>query len=823
MSSKKFFFPPVEPQPKSKKKDKDDDDDYKEEEEDDDDDDIIEENTTNKHLEPKSKKRKVVSTKNDDDFEYEEENAAVEENENNSKENEKLKEPAKSRARRRRRRIESTATSFNFTSPPAGIVAAPVAPPATSSSTSPDSALSNSSSTKSASNTNNSVQPPVTPTLMTKPNESTNAIEVDEEPDEEEPDEEESEEESEESRKENSWVYKFFKKKKGTKNTYKCLFPTGEGRNHPKKVEARSTSHLHTHLKTHHARVIGDIPKLAKSRKDVTKMCENVLEKELKEHNKAKTYFEKFVRRTQNTDDQTNKMEIEWFRIICMKGLPFNSMGSKEMLAFFHDFFGQIMPNRKVLSGPLLEGYFTIVNNEIKSLISKEVDSYSITCDGWTSCMMDAFLAITIHWISEDFQQKQATLGVLEVKGAHTGEKIKEVVKGVVAEYVGIDVPMAAIVIDNASNANAAADLLIEGTTSDVFNCFSHGLQLVVNIILNAYCTSIENVRDLVKHIRKSIQCSEAIVMQSGLKNLNLSLDVPTRWNSLYLMNVNFYKRHVKIKEFYDENSDFFTIKRSKLLLAWPNMTEISAIIEVLKPFDDITNECCQEAVPTISKVPGLVNKIFKHLKSKKATEPLIVISMKELLLKEMNDRFLWIITEPNLAMEAALIDPTVDTTFLEPEVKNQAWNEIKKMQVEFLKAENDPLVVAMVNAEVNFIRQQLETIAKLGKPKNALDFWKDWKHGKVLSFVVRKLLSIPATSSSSERAFSSAGFVYNEERASLDIDNAEKLIFLRENSSYAPQDIAEKIHALQQQQQQKEQQKEKEKKIKKGGKKAKE
>ena len=54
--------------------------------------------------------------------------------------------------------------------------------------------------------------------------------------------------------------------------------------------------------------------------------------------------------------------------------------------------------------------------------------------------------------------------------------------------------------------------------------------------------------------------------------------------------------------------------------------------------------------------------------------------------------------------------------------------------------------------------------------------------------------MSIPCTSTPSERAFSDIGVIYNEERANLDIDTVEKLVFLRENWEWIPKDLGKKL-----------------------------
>jgi len=57
--------------------------------------------------------------------------------------------------------------------------------------------------------------------------------------------------------------------------------------------------------------------------------------------------------------------------------------------------------------------------------------------------------------------------------------------------------------------------------------------------------------------------------------------------------------------------------------------------------------------------------------------------------------------------------------------------------------------------------------------------------------------LCIPATSTPSERCFSTAGLTVTEKRANLDPDTIEKLIFIKENIKLLPKDIKELLKLL--------------------------
>jgi KRAB domain-containing zinc finger protein len=67
----------------------------------------------------------------------------------------------------------------------------------------------------------------------------------------------------------------------------------------------------------------------------------------------------------------------------------------------------------------------------------------------------------------------------------------------------------------------------------------------------------------------------------------------------------------------------------------------------------------------------------------------------------------------------------------------------------------------------------------------NIIEYWKRQQELLPrLASVAREILSIPATSASSERCFSAAGNVVTAERTLLDSERAEELIFIHNNYS---------------------------------------
>ena len=65
----------------------------------------------------------------------------------------------------------------------------------------------------------------------------------------------------------------------------------------------------------------------------------------------------------------------------------------------------------------------------------QKVASVSLTADMWTSLNMDAYLAVTCHFIDESTCLKSTVLGVLKFPLAHTAENLATVMSSLMDEW----------------------------------------------------------------------------------------------------------------------------------------------------------------------------------------------------------------------------------------------------------------------------------------------------------------------------------------------------------------------------------------------------
>ncbi len=145
--------------------------------------------------------------------------------------------------------------------------------------------------------------------------------------------------------------------------------------------------------------------------------------------------------------------------------------GFKELVGMLDPTY--TLPSRLTLKKMVEEKY-----KEAKEKAKEEVKkarAVSLTSNMWTSLHMDAYLAVTCHFINENDQMSTVLLGVGTFSNSHTSENIAEVKSALMEEW-GIQSKVRCLVTDAAANMIACASRLKLRHT----NCIAHALNLVV-------------------------------------------------------------------------------------------------------------------------------------------------------------------------------------------------------------------------------------------------------------------------------------------------------------------------------------------------------
>ncbi|XP_018369740.1 PREDICTED: zinc finger BED domain-containing protein 4-like [Trachymyrmex cornetzi] len=219
------------------------------------------------------------------------------------------------------------------------------------------------------------------------------------------------------------------------------------------------------------------------------------------------------------------------------------------------------------------------------------------------------------------------------------------------AETWDISRKIKVIVSDNGSNIVSAINM---SPWHQIF-CFAHTLNLVAQSALkniDSIVNVLQKCRNIVIVFKNSNTTAELLrkeqIRQGIVTPLSLKRDVPTRWNSTYLM----LSRIIELRNILPA---VLTARKDVSLIAYEEWEMIVGIVNVLKPVYQATKEMSGEHYVTISKVIPILGCINSALKALNLSND--VELLRSNLLCELDKRFGNIETNSIYAI-ATLLDP---------------------------------------------------------------------------------------------------------------------------------------------------------------------
>lgn len=134
------------------------------------------------------------------------------------------------------------------------------------------------------------------------------------------------------------------------------------------------------------------------------------------------------------------------------------------------------VPSESHIRQTMMPRIYLNVKQKVNKLLGELSEFCSVTTDMWTSSNVDAYMAITVHFISRDsWERKIVVLECLPFPEKHTAKNISRVLRRVLDEYK-LSKKLHLVVRDNAINVVKAMEI---GKYEHV-GCFLHALHLVV-------------------------------------------------------------------------------------------------------------------------------------------------------------------------------------------------------------------------------------------------------------------------------------------------------------------------------------------------------
>ncbi|KAJ4929913.1 hypothetical protein JOQ06_018933 [Pogonophryne albipinna] len=241
--------------------------------------------------------------------------------------------------------------------------------------------------------------------------------------------------------------------------------------------------------------------------------------------------------------------------------------GFRDIMKFFEQ--GYKIPSHATLWSNIMLQY-----NTVKARIANEMKdkSVSLTTDLWTSCTMDPYITITVHYITDTWELKSRVLRTTIMPERHTAVNIAQRLKETIEEW---DLVVFCTIHDNASSMNLAMELCEQFPHH--LGCAGHTIQLAINagLHLPEIAKTTDAARRIVSHFRHSSVAVCALKKrqeQLGVKVHKLQNDCATRWNSTFTMLERLYEQRLPVQAVLaDETVTKVGIRRSLAMSASGN------------------------------------------------------------------------------------------------------------------------------------------------------------------------------------------------------------------------------------------------------------
>ncbi|KAK2662687.1 hypothetical protein Ddye_001261 [Dipteronia dyeriana] len=192
---------------------------------------------------------------------------------------------------------------------------------------------------------------------------------------------------------------------------------------------------------------------------------------------------------------------------------------------------------------------FSREKQKIKIMLENTPGRICLTSDLWTSINTDGFLCLTTHFLDGNWILQKKVLNFCIMLPPHDGVSIAHKIYTLLCEW-RIEKKIFLITLDNASSNKSFVDILKtqlnlkKALVSDGdflhIRCCAHIVNLIVQDGLKEIDDVVLKIRDCIRYIRGSqvrkqtfLGCCKQVSLES---KMGLKQDVPTMWNSTFLM-----------------------------------------------------------------------------------------------------------------------------------------------------------------------------------------------------------------------------------------------------------------------------------------------
>ncbi|KAK5818721.1 hypothetical protein PVK06_023665 [Gossypium arboreum] len=288
-------------------------------------------------------------------------------------------------------------------------------------------------------------------------------------------------------------------------------------------------------------------------------------------------------------------------RMIIVDELPFKIIegeGFKYFLSIACPRFS--LPSRWTIRRDCLD-LFNSMKSVMKNYFEKDISRVCLTTDTWTSLQRISYMVLTAHWVDDEWRLQKRIINFCPIS-AHRGESIGQAIEKCLRDW-GIE-RVFIITVDNASANSVAIEYLrkkFNHRNASIANgkfihtrCVAHILNLIVQYGIKDASVSVDRVRGAVRYIKASpsrlTKFNQRVKEEMIDSKAQLCLDVPTRWNSTYMM-LKVAEKYERTFESYvrDDHNFFLDLTAGDGVPTFDDWEIVRRVIKVLEPFYHLT------------------------------------------------------------------------------------------------------------------------------------------------------------------------------------------------------------------------------------------
>ncbi|KAG8661312.1 hypothetical protein MANES_02G223166v8 [Manihot esculenta] len=493
--------------------------------------------------------------------------------------------------------------------------------------------------------------------------------------------------------------------------------------------------------------------------------------------------------------------------MIIIEELPFRFVEGEGFRSFMTAICPRFrIPSRWTISRDCYD-LFIEERSKLKSFFKNNCQRVSLTTDTWTSLQRINYMCITAHFIDNDWKLHKRIINFCPIS-SHKGEAVGRAIETCLLEW-GLD-KVFTVTVDNASSNDVAISYLkkklanwgvsVANSTYLHMRCMAHIINLVVQDGLKDVNDSVMKVRDAVRYIRSSParlkRFKECVLHEKIESKSSLCLDVPTRWNSTYLM-LNTAQKYERAFERYESQDPMFKIDMGENGIPdYYDWTQVRKMADMLAHFYELTLRISGSRYVTSNLFFSEVSDLAFILNQWINSNDLDMKSMGERM-KVKFDKYWGDVDKMNkIIYFAVVLDPRDKFEFMEYSFSQMYGKEKgvelfnKKMYQPDVEQFNDNSsqqlsgscsTTGSINPKPKFFLKHHYKNEAIQEEKDDFDIMKWWKINSerfpILGKMARDILAIPVSTVASESAFSTGGRVLDSFRSSLTPKIVEGLI----------------------------------------------